>query len=223
MVVLPHREHKKWLLVDLQLPNVFISLEHYNSKVSKLPKTTIVVVGMPGAGKSDVSKFFKERGIPMFRTGDVFREEVVNRGMELNIENSEKISRQMREELGMDVAARIVMDKILKLPDKLACIEGPRDMYELAYIAKLSRLILVVVRADSDTRFQRLKNRKQGSRDPRSMQEFRWRDEKERERGLAEVLDTRKYARYVIENDGTLEELREKAKAIFDEIRSNMR
>ena len=186
-----------------------------------MPKTIIVVVGLPGAGKSEVSSFFREQGLPMFRTGDVFRDEVISRGLELNIENSEKISRQLREELGMDVAARIVMDKILKLPDKLICVEGPRDMDELAYIAKLSRLVLVVVKADSSTRFSRLRSRGQGSRDPKDRREFDWRDSREKERGLAEVLKTRKYARYEIENEGTLDDLRRKAKAILDEIRSN--
>jgi len=191
--------------------------------VFHLPKTVIVVVGMPGAGKSEVSNFYKEQGLPMFRTGDVFREEVVARGLELNIENSEKISRQLREEMGQDVAARVVMDKILKLKDKLICIEGPRDMGELAYIARLSRLVLVVVRADEDARFRRLVSRGQGSRDPRDIRQFRWRDEKEKERGLSEVLKTRKYTRYEVENGGTIGELRQKALVVLKEIRSNAR
>ena len=197
-----------------------------------LPKTVMVVVGLPGAGKSEVSSFFEQQGVPMFRSGDVISEEVVNRGLELTPENSEMIARRLREEMGKDAPARIVMDKVLKLPDKLVCIEGPRDMDELACIARLSRLVLVVVKADEDTRFRRLTaratgkdpgNAVRGSRDPKSYKDFLWRDDKEKERGLAEVIKTKKYPRYEIENEGSIVELRARASEVLKEVRSCVR
>jgi dephospho-CoA kinase len=192
----------------------------------------MVIVGMPGAGKSEVSSFFEEQGVPMFRSGDVIREEVVSRGLELVPENSEMIARKLREELGNDAPARITMEKVLRLKDRLVCIEGPRDMDELACIARLARLVLIVVRADEDTRFRRLSerafkadpgNKVGGSRDPKSFSQFRWRDERERERGLGEVMKTKKYARYEIENDGSIVELRKKAMDVLADVRANMR
>jgi len=184
-----------------------------------LPKTVVVIVGMPGSGKSEVSELYRSQGIPMFRTGDVIREEVVRRGLPLTPENSEKMARQMRDELGMDMAARITMDKVLKLRERLVCVEGPRDMSELAYISRLSRMILLVLKSDSDIRFRHLKGRG-GSRDPKTLKEFNWRDGKEKERGISDVIKTRKYPRYEIENNGTLDELRRKALEVLDEIRS---
>jgi len=198
-----------------------------------LKKTIMVIVGLPGAGKSEVSSFYKEQGLPMFRTGDVFREEVVSRGLELTPENSEMIARRLREEQGRDVAARITMEKILKLTDMLICVEGPRDMDELAYIAKLSKLILLVLKAGDNTRFRRQLNRGKSGRDPgnkvkgfrnpKDRKEFDWRDGKEKERGLAEVLKTKKYPRYEIENEGTIGELRVKAARVLSAIRSSAR
>jgi len=196
-----------------------------------LRKTTMVVVGMPGAGKSEVSSFYRELGLPMFRTGDVIREEVVRRGLELTPENSEMIARKLREERGNDVAARMTMEKVNTLKEKFVCVEGPRDMDELACIAASSDVRLIVVRAGDDARFRRQLdrgtsgkdpgNKVRGSRNPRDRKEFDWRDGKEKERGLAEVLKTKRYPRYEIDNNGTLGELREKSRKVLDEIRSD--
>jgi dephospho-CoA kinase len=194
-----------------------------------MQKKIFVVVGMPGAGKSEVSRFCKEQGIAMFRTGDVIREEVVKRGLELVPENSEKIARQLREEQGMDVAARVTMEKAMKLPDRLVCLEGPRDMHELAYISKNSDMTLVVVKADDRARFERLVGRGKsgrdpgntvrGNRNPRDAQEFEWRDQRELERGLKEVLGTRKYSRIVIDNNSTPDELKKRVLKLLEGLR----
>jgi len=192
----------------------------------KTGKTIIVVTGLPGSGKSEVSSYMKSLGIPMFRTGDVIREEVLKRGLELNPQNSEMIARRLREEEGMDVASRRVGKKIKALLDGLVCVEGPRDMSEISHLAKLGRLILVIVDAPDEVRFSRQKSRKSGSRlepasrNPKTLDEFRWRDARERERGLDEVMATRKFDKHVIVNDGTLEGLKRKVDGLLDSIRN---
>ena len=40
----------------------------------KSERTIIVVTGLPGSGKSEVSNYLKGLGMPMFRTGDIIRE-----------------------------------------------------------------------------------------------------------------------------------------------------
>ncbi len=191
-----------------------------------MPKAIIVVVGMPGSGKSEVSKFYKEQGLPMFRTGDVIRKAAIGSGMALTPENSEMMARKLREQHGMDFAAREVGEKIGKLEDDVVCVEGLRDMHELEHLATLGRLFLVVVEAPFETRFKRSASRagsriEPKTRNAKSIEELRWRDKKELERGLAEVLKTKKYPRYEIVNSGTLGELRGKAKNTIDKIRSN--
>jgi hypothetical protein len=104
-------------------------------------------------------------------------------------------------------------------------------MDELACIAASADVRLIVVRAGDDARFRRQLdrgksgndpgNKVRGSRNPRDRKEFDWRDGKEKERGLAEVLKTKRYPRYEIDNNGTLDELREKSRKVLDEIRSD--
>lgn len=183
----------------------------------RMEKTILVVVGLPGSGKSEVSDYIRSKGIPMFRTGDVIREEVVNRGMELTIKNQEAISKKLREEEGMDAPARRTGEKIKAADSGLICVEGPRDMHEISYLAGLGRLVLLVVDAPDELRFERLKNRG-GSRDPKTREEFEWRDRSERERGQGEVLATEKYPKHVIENTGSREELRRKVDKVLKKL-----
>jgi len=48
----------------------------------------VSVVGMAGAGKSEVAKIFEKNGFIRIRFGDVTDEEVSKRGLELNEEMS---------------------------------------------------------------------------------------------------------------------------------------
>ncbi len=188
-------------------------------------RTILVVTGLPGSGKSEVYHYIKSRGIPAFRTGDVIREEVMNRGLHLTPQNSEMIARKFREEEGMDVAAQRVGEKIKKLTKKFICVEGPRDIYEIDYLATLGKVTLLIIQAPEKIRFKRQKLRVSGgrfepkSRNPKNLEEFRWRDEQELERGLHEVTTTHKYPRHVIKNTGTREELRERVEMVLEKIK----
>jgi len=189
-----------------------------------MERVILVVTGFIGAGKSEASGYIKSLGIPMFRTGDVIRKEVLNRGLELNTRNSEMIARKFREERGMDVASRRVGEKIKKLGDSLVCVEGPRDMHEIEFLATLGRVVIIIVKAPIETRFERTGRRKgrhlePKTRDARTFEEFKWRDSKERERGLDEVVSTGKYTKHIIDNTGTKDELRKKIDDIISSLR----
>jgi len=202
-------------------------LAEYNKEILgvAMERTIIVVVGLIGAGKSETSGYIESLGIPMFRTGDVIRKAVLDRGMELTPKNSEMMARKLREEHGMDYPARKTGERIEKSKAGLICVEGPRDMAEISYLSTLGEVRLLVVTAPIDVRYERSRSRKAAnelepkSRDPKDFEEFKWRDEKERERGQDDVISTDKYTKYVIENTGTKEELYEKIRGIIAEIK----
>lgn len=187
----------------------------------------IVVVGLTGGGKSEASDYIKSLGVPMFRTGDVVRAEVVKRGFELTPRNSELIARKLRQELGGDAPARITGELIKKNKDKLICVEGPRDMAEIAYLATLGSVLILVISASPEVRFERSKKRtatklEPKTRDPNSYQEFLWRDEKEKERGQLEVMTTELYVRKEVKNSLGKEELHAKLKEIVDGLKKQV-
>jgi len=192
-------------------------------KNTETVKTILVVTGLPGSGKSEVSDYIKSLGIPMLRSGDVIREEVMRRGLELNTKNSEMISRKLREEEGMDAPVRRVGEQIKSVKADLMCVEGPRDMHEIGYLATLGSVVILIVDAPIKTRFERSVGRKGSrlepkTRDPKDMEEFKWRDKKERERGMDQLTSTSKYPRHVIDNSGTKAKLKANVRKLVESL-----
>src|SRR5437867_13377634 len=64
-------------------------------------KTVIVIVGMPGAGKSLASSVAAKRGVPVFVSGDIIRAEAKRRNLTPSKENIGRIMLKIREEEGM--------------------------------------------------------------------------------------------------------------------------
>jgi len=189
-----------------------------------MDKIILIVTGLPGSGKTAAAEIIKRIGLPMFRTGQAVKDEVARRGLPYTIENSEMVAREMREKTGPDAPARITVEEKIKPfwkenPNKnLICVEGPRDMPEVDYLASLGRIIILVIEAPLKMRFRRMTARRE-LRDPKDIEEMEWRDKKEKERGMQDIITTDKYPRRKIQNTGTLEDLRERLKVLLKEIK----
>src|SRR3989442_10358595 len=69
-------------------------------------KTVIVIVGMPGAGKSLASSVAAKRGVPVFVSGDIIRAEAKRRNLTPSRKNIGRIMLKIREEEGMGAVAK---------------------------------------------------------------------------------------------------------------------
>jgi dephospho-CoA kinase len=72
----------------------------------------VSIVGMPGSGKSEVSRVFEEKGFVRVRFGDLTDEEVARRGLKLNEENERRIRELLRKEYGMAAYAKLNLPRI---------------------------------------------------------------------------------------------------------------
>jgi len=72
----------------------------------------VSIVGMAGAGKSEVARLFEEAGFIRIRFGDVTDEEVKKRGLELNEQNERYTRELLRKEYGMSAYAKLNLAKI---------------------------------------------------------------------------------------------------------------
>ena len=72
----------------------------------------VSIVGMAGAGKSEVARLFQENGFTAVRFGDLTDEEIKKRGMELNEKNERYIRESLRKGSGMDAYARLNLPRI---------------------------------------------------------------------------------------------------------------
>ncbi|MCW4025415.1 MAG: AAA family ATPase [Candidatus Bathyarchaeota archaeon] len=178
-------------------------------------KLVIGLTGMPGAGKSIVVQATKDWGYNVVVMGDVIREETRNRGLELTPQNVGKVMLQLREESGPNVIAQKCVPKIAAQNNHKIIIDGLRSYAEAeVFMANFANFVLVTVHAPPQLRFERL-NARGRSDDSPSFEVFHERDMRELGVGMGAAIGL---SEYVIVNDGTIDEVKCKAKAVLGRI-----
>ena len=122
----------------------------------------VSIVGMTGAGKSEVARLFEENGFTRIRFGDVTDEEIKKRGLELNEENERYIRELLRKQLGMSAYARLNLpriDSVLKHSDVV--VDGLYSWEEYTFLKTHygEDFCVVAVWASPRTRYARLTGR----------------------------------------------------------------
>ena len=176
----------------------------------------IAVTGMPGSGKSIVARILAERlGYPLLVMGDIVREEVVRRGLELTVYNVEMVAEELRRLGGPGFVAELVVEKARKLNSQGVIVDGVRSLDEVQILSSLGRVYIVAVHSPPNLRYQRLISRMREG-DVRGLEEFRLRDEANLRLGIGSVIAL---ADYMIVNSSTLDKLREEVERIAGEIK----
>lgn len=158
----------------------------------------IVITGPPGAGKDTVADIIGWKKISF---SEVLAEEFEKVfGRKPDREELVAFGKKIREEKGRGVLGRIIAER-LKVGKYV--VVGARSPEEIEELRKVGNVVVLLVTAPSDVREKRR---------PGSLE----REKREIELGLYEVMGT---ADAVIENDGTLEELKKKVKKFMDNLK----
>jgi len=165
----------------------------------------IAIVGMAGAGKSEVARVFEEHGFKKVRFGDVTDEELRNRGLEPNEENERYIRHQLREKHGMAAYAKLNLSRIdSSLQSSDVVVDGLYSWEEYTLLKEHygGQFTTIAVWAPVATRHKRLATRAER---PLTLEEAASRDRDEIENlnksGPIAMAD------YVIVNEASLGEL----------------
>jgi dephospho-CoA kinase len=177
----------------------------------------VSIVGMTGAGKSEVARLFEENGFARIRFGDVTDEEIKKRGLGLTEENERYIRELLREKYGMSAYARLNLPKInsaLKQSDVV--IDGLYSWEEYTFLKTHygEDFCVVAVWASPRTRYARLTGRLNRGL---TLEEAASRDK-------AEIENINKggpiaMAEFTIINESSLENLEAEAKRIISALR----
>jgi Dephospho-CoA kinase len=122
----------------------------------------VAIVGMAGAGKSEVARVFEKHGFKRVRFGDITEEEIKNRGLELNEENERLIRQQLRIEHGMAAYARLNLPRIgSSLESSDVAVDGLYSWEEYTLLKERysDKFTVVAVWASPTTRHKRLTHR----------------------------------------------------------------
>ena len=177
----------------------------------------VSIVGMTGAGKSEVSGVFEENGFTRVRFGDVTDEEIRRRGLELNEESERYIRELLRREHGMSAYAKLNLpriDEASKHSDVV--IDGLYSWEEYTFLKSHygGDFYVAAVWASPRTRYARLASRLNRGLTP----------EEAASRDRAEIENINKggpiaMADFTIINESSLENLRKETERIISRLR----
>ena len=183
----------------------------------------IGITGTNGSGKDTVADFLIQKlGWPHFSLSDELREICREKNIEPTRDNLIKFAREIRNERGLDYLSQRILNKA---SDNFIVIII-RNPAEIEPLKKADKFILVAVDAPIEIRYKRVisagKNRsghKIGEENI-SLKEFRNKEQIEMQgkgadqqlQVLMDVADTK------IENNGTIEELKNKVEELLNNI-----
>ncbi len=173
----------------------------------------IGVTGMPGSGKSVVSRVAEARGMQVIRMGDVIRDEALKRNEAPGI-----VAVKLRQEHGKFVVAERCVNTIKKLNNKnqndaqIFLIEGIRSPWEVEIFKKnFTAFKVIAVHSAPKTRFLRLKKRMR-SDDSAEFKEALKRDQRELKFGIGNVIAN---ADFMLVNEGSIGNLKKTVRSII--------
>ncbi|MFX1430437.1 MAG: AAA family ATPase [Promethearchaeota archaeon] len=176
----------------------------------------LAITGQPGSGKTTAIDAIRDLGL-VITMGDVVRDEVKKRNLEPSGTNIGKIAKQLREEKGPTIIAEKCVDLIRSKNVEVIFIDGIRSLSEINIFRKYWKFPIIAIVVDEEIRFNRLFERGR-SDDPKTFEELIERDKRESEFGLDGVLEN---VDYIIHNNSTIEDLKEKVRKLVLEIINN--
>jgi len=190
--------------------------------VVKEKKLVIGLTGPISGGKGVVADILKEKGFFYSSTSDRIREEIRQRGLEITRERLQDVADELRAKFGPEVLALRTWNLVISQP-KNAIIDSLRNEVEVDFLKGKPEFVLIGVTAPRELRFERAKARNK-EKEPLTWEAFVRVDEKDFDSGLGklgrDIQTCLNKANFLIENTGTLAELKEELKKVLANIMS---
>lgn len=213
---------------------LLISYQNFIKQSQTISKTIILIIffcllevimakvigtcGTIGAGKDAAGDYIIEKyGYKKLTVGDLVREEAAKRGIELSRENTTNVSEEMRQKHGATYWLEKVADKIVQSGWKKAIVAGVRLPTDDELLRKRfgKDYKLVLIDAEPKLRYERMQDRARADA-PKSFEDFE--KQEKTEWSLFKLDVTFKKADYTVDNNGTMDELKEKIDKLMKKL-----
>ena len=179
----------------------------------------IGITGTIGAGKGTIVDFLIENGFVHYSVREFITEEIIRRGIKINRDNMVIVANEMRAQ---NSPSYIIEQLYLRASQtrKNCVIESIRTIGEVEQLRKYENFCLLAVDAKPEIRYQRILSRNSET-DNISYEVFLENEKREmtsddlNKQNLSKCISM---ANYIIENNGSKEELNKKVEEILDDI-----
>lgn len=180
-----------------------------------------LVLGLAGeiaSGKGTTAKYLEEKyGASTHRFSTMLRDILDRMYLDNSRENMQKTSTMFRQNFGEDTLAKVIFKDVENDNHEIIAVDGVRREADIAYLKKSPNFKLLYLEADIKTRYERLVKRGENSDDAaKTFEEFKRDHEGEAE---LKIKDLKNIADFVVDNNGTFEELYKQV----DEIITNLK
>ena len=152
----------------------------------------ILITGMPGARKSDVSRLMASYGNTTFNMSDIITQELKALGRAPTPDNYHKCAQEMRSFYGPEILAKRTLEQLRDMSERIRIIDGIRTPEELIYFRSQSDFCrLVLVHASRRSRHERMRSR--SGPELQSEAQLESLDRQNLQLGLAEVMADSEY------------------------------
>lgn len=183
-----------------------------------MAKIVLGITGEIASGKGTVTKYLLEKyNASSHRFSTMLRDVAKRMHLEENRENLQKISTIFRENFSDDLLSQVIYQDVQADENEIVVIDGVRRMPDIEYLKKLPGFRLIYIDTKMETRYERLIKRGENADDAKkTFEEFRIDNEREAEK---RIKDLKKDANFVIDNNGTFENLYEQIDKIITECK----
>ncbi len=184
-----------------------------------MPKIIIGVAGEVASGKDTVGKYIAEKyQAQALRFSQVLRDILDRMNLEQSQENMGKLSMYLRKAFGEDILSKGLVTQAEKSQSELVIVDGVRRLPDIIQMEASEQFYFIYVEASPEKRYERLIMRHNNTDDAgKTMAQFEKDALLEAE---SQIRDLKEHADFVINNDGTLEELQRQIDDIITQVKS---
>lgn len=180
-----------------------------------------VVLGISGeiaSGKDTVGDYLAVTyGALKLRFSQPLRDTLDRLGLDQNRENMARLSMHLRKAFGEDILSRVILSEAEGSDAEFVMVDGIRRLPDMIHMETDEHFYFCYVDATPEKRFERLTHRRQNTDDAsKTAVQFEKDAQLETEMG---IHDLKERADFVINNDGTLEELHAQIDKMVGELR----
>ena len=171
-----------------------------------MKKIIIGLVGEIASGKDVTKKYLEENyGASCHKFSAILRDVLKRLYVPITRENMQNISTNLREIFGEDLLAKIITEDVKNDIHEVIVIDGIRRQEDINYLKTLPGFVLVSLKVEAKTRYERLIQRRENADDAtKTYEQFLADGQKETELKIPEVMAL---ADYQLDNNGDFKNL----------------